>query len=109
AVGQSDRQHVALAVRGHDGLVLLAGGAAAVLDHRERRKVARERLDRRVEVLDLEALEPGRKNHRDARGVVGMVLCGHDDSVFVVCGHCTGPICSCSALGEWTMWTWLRE
>src|SRR5271156_5749382 len=77
AMGQSDRQHVALAIGGDDGFVLLAGGAATVLDHRERRKIARDRLDQRVEVLGLEVLKPDREDHRDARGVVGMVLSGH--------------------------------
>src|SRR3984885_11236135 len=81
AVGQADRQHVALAVGGDDGFVLLPGGAATVLDHRERRKVARDRLDRRVERLGLPVLKPDREDHRTARGVVGMVLSGHGDSV----------------------------
>ena len=97
AVGQPDGQHVALAVGGDDGFVLLAGCAATVLDHRERRKVARERLHRRVEVLDLEVLEPGREEHRDAQG-----RCWDGPlrtwrlRLSVVCRHCTGPICGFS-------------
>src|SRR6202008_4451143 len=94
---QRDGQRVAFAVRGHDGLVRLAGLAAAVLDGRRSGQEARDRLERRVEVFDLDVLEPGRIHHRDAWGVIRVVLCGHGElpartGVWAAYRHCTGRI-----------------
>ena len=80
-ITQRDRQHIAIAVGRHDGLVRLAGLAAAMLDGAGSGQKARDRLDRIVEVFDLKVLKPDGKDHRNAGGVVGVILFGHDGTV----------------------------
>ena len=60
-----------------DGLVGLTGLAAAMPDLRHSGHEPRDPLDQRVHVLDLQALERGRIDHRHARRVVGVILRGH--------------------------------
>jgi hypothetical protein len=81
-VGFPMAQHVAFAVRGHDGFVRLTRLATAVLDDRHARQIARE------------AFHPWREHHRHARGIVGMILRGH-------CGH-DGSNTDLAALGQWS-------
>jgi hypothetical protein len=83
-VAEGDRHHVAFAVGGDDGFVGFTGLAAAMFDGRHSWQIARERLDHRVEVLDLKVLDRNREHHWHSGRVVGVVLRSHGTS----CGTC---------------------
>jgi hypothetical protein len=80
-VCQRDGQQRAFAIGGDDGFLRCAGLAAAVFDDRGAGQIACDRFQHRVDISDLKTLQPGRKEHRDTRCVIGMILSGHDGSV----------------------------